>query len=57
MCIANNVTVKSETPTDSLLIQTGINKRIYSSTLAWQIPGAGEPGGLPNMGSHRVRHD
>ena len=57
MCIANNVTVKSETPTDSLLIQTGINKRIYSSTLAWQIPGAGEPGGLPNMGSHRVGHD
>ena len=25
--------------------------------LAWIIPGTGEPGGLPSMGSHRVRHD
>ena len=25
--------------------------------LAWRIPGMGEPGGLPSMGSHRVRHD
>ena len=23
----------------------------------WRIPGTGEPGGLPSMGSHRVRHD
>ena len=22
--------------------------------LAWRIPGTGEPGGLPSMGSHRV---
>ena len=22
-----------------------------------RIPGMGEPGGLPSMGSHRVRHD
>ena len=29
----------------------------YSSTLAWRILGTGEPGGLPSMGSHRVRHD
>ena len=29
----------------------------YSSVLAWRIPGAGEPGGLPPMGSHRVGHD
>ena len=28
-----------------------------SSVLAWGIPGTGEPGGLPSMGSHRVRHD
>ena len=28
-----------------------------SSVLAWRIPGAAEPGGLPSMGSHRVRHD
>ena len=29
----------------------------HSSTLAWRIPGTGEPGGLPSMGLHRVRHD
>ena len=23
----------------------------------WRIPGTGEPGGLPSMGSHRVGHD
>ena len=29
----------------------------HSSVLAWRIPGMGEPGGLPSMGSHRVVHD
>ena len=29
----------------------------HSSVLAWRIPRTGEPGGLPSMGSHRVRHD
>ena len=29
----------------------------HSSVLAWRIPGTGEPGGLPSMGSHRVRRD
>ena len=29
----------------------------HSSVLAWRIPGTGEPGGLPYMGSHRVGHD
>ena len=29
----------------------------HSSVLPWWIPGTGEPGGLPSMGSHRVRHD
>ena len=29
----------------------------YSSVLVWRIPGMGEPGGLPSMGSHRVGHD
>ena len=27
------------------------------SVLAWRIPGTGEPGGLPSMGSHRVGYD
>ena len=26
----------------------------HCSVLAWRIPGMGEPGGLPSMGSHRV---
>ena len=30
---------------------------IRSSVLAWKIPGTGEPGGLPSVGSHRVGHD
>ena len=30
---------------------------IHSSTLAWKIPGMGEPGGLPSMGSHRAGHN
>ena len=29
----------------------------HSSVLAWRIPGVGEPGGLPSMGSHKVGHD
>ena len=29
----------------------------HSSVLAWRIPGTGEPGMLPSMGSHRVGHD
>ena len=29
----------------------------HSSVLAWRIPGTGEPGGLPSVGSHSVGHD
>ena len=29
----------------------------YSIVLAWKIPGMGEPGGLPSMGSHSIGHD
>ena len=29
----------------------------HSSVLVWIIPGTGEPGGLPSMGSHGVGHD
>ena len=29
----------------------------HSTVLAWRIPGTGEPGGLPSMGSHRFGHD
>ena len=36
---------------------TGEGMATHSSVLAWRIPGMGEPGGLPSMGSHRVGHD
>ena len=29
----------------------------HPSILAWEIPWTEEPGGLPFMGSQRVRHD
>ena len=29
----------------------------HSSVLAWRIPGTGEPGGLPSVGSRRAGHD
>ena len=29
----------------------------HFSILAWRIPGTGEPGGLPSVGSYRVGHD
>ena len=29
----------------------------HSSVLAWRIPGMGDPGELPSMGSHRVGHN
>ena len=29
----------------------------HSRVLAWRIAGTAEPGGLPSMGSHRVRHN
>ena len=29
----------------------------HSNVLVLRIPGMGEPGGLPSMGSHRVGHD
>ena len=29
----------------------------HSSVLDWRIPGTAELGGLPSVGSHRVRHD
>ena len=27
----------------------------HSGVLAWRVPGTGEPGGLPSVGSHRVQ--
>ena len=44
---------------DAILLLLSLEKEMapHSSVLAWRIPGTGEPGGLPSMGSHRVGHD
>ena len=42
------------------LSSTGISHHSLLSHIPWiclSIPGTGEPGGLPSMGSHRVGHD
>ena len=39
------------------LLFTGEGNGNPLRVLAWRIPGTGEPGGLPSMGSHRVGHD
>ena len=54
-----NLPAMQETWVQSLgredLLEKG--KATHPSTRAWRIPGTGEPGGLPSMGSHRVGHD
>ena len=47
----------SRTSNNKKIIATAFSLAPHSSTLAWRIPGTGEPGGLLSMGSHRVRHD
>ena len=42
---------------DQLLHALEKEMATHSSVLAWRIPGTGEPGGLPPMGSHRVGHN
>ena len=59
-CIAASVAgFKSESNTYFSLHVAWLEKEMatHSSGLAWRIPGIGEPGGLPSMGSHRVGHD
>ena len=53
---------KSQTPLSDFTFNYhfhALEKEIatHSSVLAWRIPGTGEPGGLPSMGSRRVGHD
>ena len=42
-----------------VLVRGPLSHSLYisSSSLAWRMPGTGEPGGPPSMGSHRVGHD
>ena len=49
----------SEQCPDTFHYGLGLEKEMatHSSVLAWRIPGIGEPGGLPSLGSHGVGHD
>ena len=54
-----NLHAMQETQVQSLSREDSLEKRMatHSSTLAWRIPRAEEPGGLQSMGLKRVRHD
>ena len=54
-----NMPAMQETWVQSLGWEDPLQKEMatHSSVLVWRIPGTAEPGGLPSMGSHRVRHD
>ena len=58
-CLVKNLAAMQKIGVRSLdwedLLEKGM--ATHSSVLAWRIPGMGEPGGLPSMGSHRVGHD
>ena len=49
---------RQETRVQSLGQENLLEKEMatHSSVLAWRIPGTGEPGGPPSVGSHRVGH-
>ena len=60
--VVKNLPAKAEDARDAGSISgsrrfPGEGMTTHSSILAWRIPGTGEPGGLPSMGSHRVGHD
>ena len=57
--MVKNLPVRKEIRVRSLGQEDPLEKEMaaHSSILAWRIPGTGEPGGLPSIGSHRVRHD
>ena len=54
-----NLPAMQESQVQSLGREDALEKEVAtnSSVLAWRILGTGEPGGLPSVGSHRVRHD
>ena len=57
--MVKNLPAKQETWLQSLGREDPLEKEMaaHSSILAWEIPWTEEPGGLPSMGSQRVRHD
>ena len=59
--LSTRLYVSPATETLSFIVHQSLNLEkemaTHSSVLSWRIPGTGEPGGLPSMGLHRVRHD
>ena len=57
--MVKNLPAMQETQVQSLGGEDPLEKEMaaHSTVLAWRIPGTGEPGGLPSMGSNRVGHD
>ena len=57
--VVKNLAAMQETWVQSLGWEDPLKKEMvtHSSILAWRIPWTEEPGGLPSMGSQRVRHD
>ena len=57
--MVKNLPARQETQFHFLGWEDPLEKEMatHSNVLPWRIPGTGEPGGLPSMGSHRVGHD
>ena len=57
--LVKNLPAMQDTQVQSLGWENPLEKEMatHSSVLAWRIPEKGEPGGLPSMGSHKVKHD
>ena len=57
--MVKNLPAKWETWVQSLGQEDPLEKKMatHSSIPAWRIPWIEEPGGLPSIGSQRVRHD
>ena len=57
--MVKNLPAMQETKVQSLGQEDPLEKGMatHSSILAWRIPRTEERGGLPSMGTHRVRHD
>ena len=52
-----SITILSTTFIQEYIISLEKEMATHSSILAQRIPGMGEPGGLPSLGSHKVGHD
>ena len=57
--MVKNLPVMQDTQVRSLGREDPLEKGMatHSSFLTWRIPWTQQPGGLPSMGSQRVRHD